>query len=147
MTCNNCPHCGQSVNAKMKPTAPYSLDVRRKYGKIDAPDWDMAEDGDDDAKLPIGTKRRRDDGVYQKRSKGWVKISSTDKPKDLSKLTKQLIGLEGQRVEVVDKHGEARKFWVGKSMGWQPVHLEMKTSRSNAGDPADQEYKSVRKIG
>lgn len=148
--CNNCPHCGQSVNAKMKPTAPHSLDVRRKYGKIDAPDWDMADESESDDDLPVGAKRRRKDGVWQKKSKGpkgWFRISSTDKIiRDTSKLTKQLIGLDGQRVEVVDMDGQTHRFWVGKSTGWQPVHLVLKTARSKDGEPADQEYKSVRVI-
>ncbi len=48
-------------------------------------------------------------------------------------LTPQLIGLEGKRVEVVDKYGETRRFIVGKSTGWMPAHLEIKTIRSDGG--------------
>jgi hypothetical protein len=44
-------------------------------------------------------------------------------------LTPQLIGLEGKRVEVVDCYGKKRRFYVGKSMGWMPCHLEI--SRHN----------------
>ena len=50
-------------------------------------------------------------------------------------LTPQLIGLEGKRVEVVDRHGERRRFIVGKSTGWQPCHLEI-ARRNSSGGPA-----------
>lgn len=48
-------------------------------------------------------------------------------------LCDQLIGLEGKRVEVLDRHGERRRFWVGRSTGWLPTHLEIATSRSSGG--------------
>jgi hypothetical protein len=48
-------------------------------------------------------------------------------------LCDQLIGLEGKRVEVLDSHGERRRFWVGRSTGWLPNHLEIATSRSSGG--------------
>ena len=48
-------------------------------------------------------------------------------------LTPQLVGLEGKRVEVVDRHGETRRFWVGKSTGWFPVHLEIARRDSSGG--------------
>ncbi len=50
-------------------------------------------------------------------------------------LTPQLIGMEGKRVEVVDRYGETRRFWVGKSAGWFPVHLEI-ARRDSSGGPA-----------
>ena len=50
-------------------------------------------------------------------------------------LIPQLVGLEGKRVEVVDRHGETRRFWVGKSTGWFPVHLEV-TRRDSSGGGA-----------
>lgn len=68
------------------------------------------------------------------------------KIRDNSQLTLQLIGLERQRVEVVDKYGEKRRFWVGKSTGWQPLHLEIKTTRSTGGLPADKQYQSVKVV-
>ena len=52
-----------------------------------------------------------------------------------AELTLQLIGLEGRRVEVVDRYGERRRFWVGKSTGWMPCHLEM-TRINSSGGPA-----------
>ena len=48
-------------------------------------------------------------------------------------LSPQLIGLEGKRVEVVDRHEETRRFWVGKSTGWFPVHLEIARRDSSGG--------------
>ncbi len=48
-------------------------------------------------------------------------------------LTPQLIGMEGNRVEVVDRYGETRRFWVGKSTGWFPVHLEIARCDSSGG--------------
>ena len=48
-------------------------------------------------------------------------------------LVPQLSGLEGKRVEVVEQNGETRRFIVGKSTGWMPCHLEIKTRRSSGG--------------
>jgi hypothetical protein len=61
-------------------------------------------------------------------------------------LTPQLAGLERKRVEVIDRYGERRRFIVGKSGGWIPIHLEVKTRRSMGGEAADREYKSVRVV-
>jgi hypothetical protein len=61
-------------------------------------------------------------------------------------LSPQLRGLEGCRVEVVDKYGERRRFIVGRSTGWRPCHLEVKTARSFGGMAADREYTSVHVI-
>jgi hypothetical protein len=60
-------------------------------------------------------------------------------------LTPQLVGLEGKRVEVIDADGEKRRFIVGKSTGWQPIHLEIPSARSSGGPAAmGTPYKSVR---
>jgi hypothetical protein len=50
-------------------------------------------------------------------------------------LTPELTGLEGKRVEVVDRYGERRRFIVGKSTGWLPIHLEI-ARRNSTGGPA-----------
>ena len=50
-----------------------------------------------------------------------------------AELTPELVGLERKRVEVVDCWGEKRRFWVGKSTGWMPCHLEIATIRSSGG--------------
>lgn len=42
-----------------------------------------------------------------------------------AELTPELVGLEGRRVEVVDRWGEKRRFYVGRSTGWLPIHLEI----------------------
>jgi hypothetical protein len=52
-----------------------------------------------------------------------------------AELTPQLTGLEGKRVEVVDQYGERRRFQVGKSTGWLPIHLEI-ARRNSSGGPA-----------
>lgn len=65
---------------------------------------------------------------------------------DLSGLTPQLTGLERHRVEVVGLDGRTRRFIVGRSTGWRPYHLEIKTRRSHGGSPADPAYRSVRVI-
>lgn len=58
-------------------------------------------------------------------------------------LSPQLVGLEGRRVEVVDEFGDKRRFYVGRSTGWIPVHLEIARRDSSGGGAADREYKSV----
>ena len=58
-------------------------------------------------------------------------------------LSPQLSPYEGSRVEVVDEDGNRRRFWVGKSTGWRPCHLEIHNSRSLGGSPAAQNYRSV----
>ena len=63
-------------------------------------------------------------------------------------LVPQLIGLEGKRVEVIDRYGEQRRFYVGKSTGWMPCHLEIKTRRSSGGGAVTgAPFKGLRIIG
>lgn len=50
-----------------------------------------------------------------------------------AELVLEFIGREGRRVEVVDCHGEQRRFLIGKSTGWMPCHLELATHRSTDG--------------
>lgn len=40
---------------------------------------------------------------------------------------------EKRRVEVVYNDGTKSRFWVGKSTGWKPRYLEIKTRRSIGG--------------
>lgn len=64
-----------------------------------------------------------------------------------AELVPQLVGLEGRRVEVIDAHGDRRRFWVGKSTGWRPCHLEIKTRRSMGGMAVyGAPFKSVRVV-
>ena len=50
-------------------------------------------------------------------------------------LTPELKGLEGRRVEVADSDGK-RRFWVGKSTGWRPCHVEISRKNSTGGPAA-----------
>lgn len=50
-------------------------------------------------------------------------------------LEPRLVGLEGRRVEVTSRDGRKRRFRVGRSMGWTPVHLEI-ARRDSTGGPA-----------
>jgi hypothetical protein len=63
--------------------------------------------------------------------------------RDLSNLSPQLTAWKGWRVEVVDTSGEKRRFIVGVSTGWKPIHLEIKTRRSMGGEAAERTYQSV----
>ena len=49
-----------------------------------------------------------------------------------SELHPDLIGLEGKRVEAI-LYGERTRFIVGRSTGFIPCHLEIKTKRSHGG--------------
>lgn len=40
-------------------------------------------------------------------------------------LSPQLVGYEGARVSVVDNAGYTRSFWVARTLGWMPSHLEV----------------------
>ncbi len=66
--------------------------------------------------------------------------------RDLSGLTPELIGKEGMRVEVVTTYGETRRFWVGRSSGWRPCHLEIHNTRAISGPAAETSYRSVRVV-
>lgn len=63
-----------------------------------------------------------------------------------AELNMQLVGLEGERIEVVTEYGETRRFYVGKSTGWMPCHLEISRSNSTGGPAVENRYKSVRTI-
>ena len=47
-----------------------------------------------------------------------------------------LRGLEGKRVEVTGPDGYRKRFTVGRSTGWMPVHLEIASRRSLGGGAA-----------
>ena len=85
---------------------------------------------------PVGTLARYqqyealiDVALAHNRKSGW---------RSKSELTPELVGYEGKRVEVrhrwgTDKAVEVVRFIVGKSTGWIPCHLEIKTKRSTGG--------------
>lgn len=69
------------------------------------------------------------------------------KPEPLTDdLNPQLTPFLGQRVEVVRENGEKARFIVGRSTGWKPCYLEIKTKRSLGGCPADKQYLSVKAV-
>lgn len=78
----------------------------------------------------------------------WNLLSNAQREamRDNSHLSPQLTGLEGWRVEVVDIHGERRRFIVGKSTGWRPCHLEIKTARAACAVLARARYQSVKAL-
>lgn len=52
-----------------------------------------------------------------------------------SELIPEFIGKEGQKVEVVTWcDGEIKRFYIGKSTGFIPCHLEIKKSNSSGGE-------------
>lgn len=63
-----------------------------------------------------------------------------------AELIPQFIGHEGQRVECT-LYGERVRFYIGKSSGWMPSHLEIKTARSSGGNAISaDEVKNIRFI-
>jgi len=53
--------------------------------------------------------------------------------KSQSELIPEFIGKEGQRVEVVTSWGETERYYIGKSTGFIPCHLEIKRNDSTGG--------------
>jgi len=75
----------------------------------------------------------------------WNRLPQNERnaAQDLSGLSPQLVGLEGYRVEVEDNLGKVRRFIVGRSSGWRPCHITLRTVRSRAGHPADRHFNRV----
>lgn len=62
-------------------------------------------------------------------------------------LTPQLIPHEGHWVEVLDSHDDRRSFFVAKSSGWMPCHLELPSPRAYSGPAAmGAPYKSITRL-
>ena len=93
-----------------------------------------------DPAAPIGTVER-----YEQYQAMTAAIRATCKRCD-AELTPQLVGLEGWRVEVVTDYGERRRFIVGKSTGFIPIHLEIANRRSHGGQGAESSYASVKPL-
>jgi len=85
------------------------------------------------------------EGMTQAR---WNQLTDRERAaiRNLAGLSPKLTGYEGWRVEVETLCGERRRFIVGRSTGWRPCHLEIKTIRSRGGISADWDYKWVRYI-
>lgn len=80
-----------------------------------------------------------------------LSLGERDALRDLSGLAPQLMGLEGWRVEVGDGVNDdgsprLRRFYVGRSTGWRPCHLEIARRDSDGGFPANRTYDSVRAL-
>jgi hypothetical protein len=82
------------------------------------------------------------------RSRTWDALTKEerDKFRSLSGLNSELTGLEGWRVEATTDYGETRRFIVGRSSGWAPCHIELKTRGSMGGHGASRKYTTVRKL-
>lgn len=78
-----------------------------------------------------GTKKAYQ--VYQKLVKIARQRNAATGWRSESELTPELIGKEGQRVEVVTSYGEKMRFIVGKSTGFIPCHLMIMRSNSHGG--------------
>lgn len=67
----------------------------------------------------------------------WDRMTADEKDavRDLSGLHPKLIGKEGWRVEIVSEWDDRpARFYVGRSTGWRPCHLRIKTRRSLGGN-------------
>jgi hypothetical protein len=65
-----------------------------------------------------------------------------------SELIPEFIGKEGQRVEVVTNWGETERYYIGKSTGFIPCHLEIKRSDSTGGGSVcGYPFKSIKFLG
>lgn len=85
--------------------------------------------------------------AYKKAAAAGREYADATRSKCPVELTPQLVGLEGKRVEVVDRDGEVRRFIVGKSTEWMPIHLEIKTRASSGGvGVMGAPFKSVRVV-
>jgi hypothetical protein len=112
----------------------------------------LAQGGAKSAPVPIhdGAAGRSDQPLAGMTQGKWDAMNPAQKNavRDNGSLSPQLKGLEGHRVQVTDTPGSAsRNFIVGKSTGWVPAHLEVKTSRSFGGGVANKSYASVRSLG
>lgn len=85
------------------------------------------------------------DGMTQEK---WDKLTIGEKRKlTAPAYPAQLTQYLGTRVEVEDRYGERRRFWVGRSTGWRPCFLEIKTRRSSGGSACDRDgYISVKVV-
>jgi len=68
--------------------------------------------------------------------------------KSQSQLIPEFIGKEGQRVEVVTSYGETERYYIGKSTGFIPCHLEIKRNDSTGGRAVTgYPFKSIKFLG
>ena len=94
---------------------------------------------------PVGTRAAHTEyeslvrvAAQRNRATGW---------RSESELTLQLRGLEGWRIEAVDRWGEKRRFIVGRSTGFIPCHLELSRCNSSGGSAVvGAPFKSITRI-
>ena len=96
-------------------------------------------------KIKIGTKKHYNQYCFlvnaakrKHEQTGW---------RSSSQLNPDLIGMEGKRIEAI-LYGEKTRFIIGKSTGFIPCHLEIKTKRSHGGGalPVEREYLKVIRV-
>jgi len=85
------------------------------------------------------------EGMTQEKWDG-LTVTERDEVRSDAGLTPQLVGLEGWRVEVETDYDETRRFYVSRSTGWVPCHIEVKTRRSYGGTGAEKHYKRVTRL-
>jgi hypothetical protein len=71
--------------------------------------------------------------AYEQAMKDGANFAAKTGQRCLLELSPLLVGLEGKRVEVTTPSGEKSRFYVGRSTGWMPCHLEIKTRRATGG--------------
>lgn len=84
-----------------------------------------------DGETEIGTAGRY--AFFERVMDAGEKYASESGTRCPANLIPQLIGLEGKRVEVTTPDGDKTRFYVGKSTGWLPIHLERKRVNSSGG--------------
>lgn len=90
-------------------------DLRKGYGKHYA-----------DYRAAVAAASRHSDSLRKRGAKDW---------RCPVEMEPRLVGLEGRRVEVTGPDGYRKRFTVGRSTGWMPIHLEI-ASRRSLGGPA-----------
>jgi hypothetical protein len=65
----------------------------------------------------------------------WSRMTPEEKDyhRDLSGLIPELVAAEGWRIEVTRPDGTVERYYVGRSLGWRPCHIAVKTRRSHGG--------------
>lgn len=89
--------------------------------------------GRPDLAPPIRTGTRKAWRAYRAASAAALAHHKATGQRAEFELTPALRGLEGRRVEVTYPDGTSARFWVGKSSGWTPCHLEIPSTRSSGG--------------
>jgi len=81
--------------------------------------------------LELGTAEHF--ALYQQAIKDGAAYNRATGKRCEAALTPEFIGLEGNRVEVVDRWDNRYRFIIGKSTGWMPIHIERKRCNSDGG--------------